>query len=85
MSNNAHPPFSPLIYSKKPRFAVTSCSHCGQTFGAGNHGSSDCREADRIAADLAANYDKAHRLNNEAFIKSMQEQIQRNLDLRGIA
>lgn len=32
-------------------------------------------EVHRIAADLAYNEDKAHRMNNEAFIRSMQAQI----------
>lgn len=34
-------------------------------------------EVHRIAADLKYNEDKAHRLNNEAFIRALQEQIKK--------
>lgn len=60
-----------------PRFAATSCSQCGCDTGPGNHGVSHCADHEKaaIAADLAYNQDKAHRLNNEAFIRAMQDQI----------
>lgn len=53
----------------------SSCALCG---GDG-HTQSACpwreQEAQRVAADLAANFDKAHQRNNEAFFASMQRQI----------
>lgn len=41
-------------------------------------------EQERIAADLAYNDDKAHRLNNEAFIVAMKRQINDKKGLCGI-
>jgi hypothetical protein len=59
------------------RFATTSCSQCGCDTGPSDHGFSHCADHEKAAieADLAYNQDKAHRLNNEAFIRAMRDQI----------
>lgn len=59
--------------------ARNSCTLCG---GNGHNQAacpwrSESTEAQRVAADLALNFDKAHRLNNEAFVKAMEEQIKK--------
>ena len=33
---------------RRPRFAEVSCSQCGETFGAGDHGFSACDEHEEI-------------------------------------
>lgn len=65
-----------------PRFAETSCSQCGNAFGAGDAGYSACKE--HIKADIAYNNDKRtwHQRNDAAALKL---QIQNNSDQWGIA
>ena len=56
----------------------TICRRCDDVIDAEAHTLGDCDAAQQnaaIAADLAYNQDKAHRLNNEAFIAAMQRQI----------
>ncbi len=65
-----------------PRFAETSCSQCGNAFGAGDAGYSACKE--HIKADIEANNAKRtwHARNDAAALKV---QIQSNPDQLGIA
>lgn len=47
--------FDLLDASRQPRFACVSCSQCGNTFGPGDAGFSDCREHRRqFASEMDA-------------------------------
>jgi ribosomal protein L9 len=68
------------VQAPPPWAPTTICRRCKSAITAANHTLADCEaqqqaEAKRVAADLAYNQDKAHRLNNEAFVAAMQAQI----------
>ena len=67
--------YAPFITAIAP---PTICRRCDDVIDAEDHTLSDCetsQQAQAIAADLAYNEDKANRLNNEAFARAMQDQI----------
>lgn len=73
--NHVHPTFAPFLASIAPPII---CRRCDDVIDVAAHTLGDCetsQQAQAIAADLALNEDKAHRMNNEAFIRAMQAQI----------
>ncbi len=72
-----HPLFQRILEAA-PHAPPVICRRCDDVIDVANHTLDDCEDTQQqaaIAADLAYNRDKAHRMNNEAFIKSMQFQI----------
>ena len=72
-----HPIFQRII-DTAPHAPPTICRRCDDVIDVAAHTLADCESTQQekaLAADLAANYDKAHRANNEAFARAMQVQI----------
>jgi len=73
-----HPLFQRIL-DTAPHAPPVICRRCDDVIDVADHtleACEDTRQQAAIAADLAYNREKAHRANNEAFVRSMQLQMQ---------
>ena len=76
MSNNIHPTIAASIAHWIP--PPTICRRCDDVIDVAAHTLAACESAQQeqaLAADIEANYEKAHRANERAFIRAMFDQI----------
>ncbi len=71
--------FAPYFSTPRENPPPTICRRCDDVIDVDAHTLDDCEEVQQqaaIDADLAYNRDKAHRKNNEDFVRGMKLQMQ---------
>lgn len=72
-----HPIFQRIL-ATTPHSPPVICRRCDDVINPESHTMADCESTQQeqaLAADIAANFEKAHKANEQAFIKAMFAQI----------